>query len=172
MSDDRLNRGQLTGGCFCGAVRYEISERPKVTLSCHCRDCQYVSGGAAAHALILDGDDVAITKGKPKEHWTVSAKGNRMGRLFCETCGTPLFAKNERHPEILQVKAGSLDDPSQFRMHANAWVSSAPAWHYIDPAVLRFPRDPEMGLKALLELARTSIVKLGRATRISKRKTA
>jgi hypothetical protein len=172
MSDDRPNRGRLTGGCFCGAVRYEVSARPKVTLSCHCRDCQYVSGGAPAHAMILSADDVAITKGKPREHWTVSAKGNRMGRLFCETCGTPLFGKNERHPEILQVKAGSFDDTSQFRMRANAWVSSAPPWHYIDAEVMRFPRDPEMGLKAFLELARTSIAKLGRATGISSRKTA
>ena len=98
MSDDRPNRGRLTGGCFCGAVRYEVSARPKMTLSCHCRDCQYVSGGAPAHAMILSADDVAITKGKPREHWTVSAKGNRMGRLFCETCGTPLFGKNEASP--------------------------------------------------------------------------
>ena len=169
MSDGKLDGGRLTGGCFCGAVRYELSARPKVTLSCHCRDCQYVSGGAPAHAMILSADDVAITKGKPKEHWTVSAKGNRMARLFCESCGTPLFAKNEAHPEIFQVKAGSLDDTSQFRMQANAWVSSAPHWHYIDAEVMRFPRDPEMGLKALLELARSSIVKLGRATGISER---
>jgi hypothetical protein len=37
---------------------------------------------------------------------------------------------------------------------------------------MRFPRDPEMGLKAFIELARTSIVKLGRATGISDGKTA
>ena len=122
--------------------------------------------------MILSADDVTITRGKPKEYWTVSTKGNRMARLFCETCGTPLFAKNEAHPEILQVKAGSFDDTSRFRMRANAWVSSAPPWHYIDAEVMRFPRDPEMGLKGFLELARTSIVKLGRATGIGNRKTA
>jgi hypothetical protein len=91
-----------------------------------------------------------------------------MGRHFCETCGTPLFAKNEAHPEILQVKAGSFDDTSEFWMQANAWVISAPPWHYIDAEVMRFPRDPEIGLKGLLELARSSIVKLGRATGMSK----
>ena len=87
-----------------------------------------------------------------------------MGRLFCETCGTPLFAKNEKHPEILHVKAGSLDDASRFRVQANIWVSSAPPWHYIDAALPRFPRDPEMGVKAFLELVRASVVKLGRVT--------
>ncbi len=161
-----------TGGCLCGAVRYEISGPAELTMSCHCRDCQYVSGGAPAHVMILRADDVAITKGKPKEHSTLSAEGNRMGRLFCEACGTPVFARNERHPEILQVKAGSLDDPSRFRVRANVWVSSAPPWHCIDAAVPRFPRDPEIGLAAFLELIRSSIVKLGRATGLSGSKTA
>ena len=122
--------------------------------------------------MILRADDVAITEGKPNEHTTISAGGNRMGRLFCAACGTPLFAKNERHPDILHVKAGSLDDTSRFRLRANIWVSSAPPWHYIDPAVPRFPRDPEGGLKAFFELIRTSIVKVGRATGLSKGKTA
>ena len=101
----------------------------------------------------------------------MSDKGNRMGRLFCESCGAPLFAKNERNPEILHVKVGSLDVASQFRVQANIWVSSAPPWHHIDAAVPRFPRDPEMGVKAFLELVRASVVKLGRATGISKIKT-
>jgi hypothetical protein len=161
-----------TGGCLCGAVRYEISGSSEVTMSCHCRDCQYVSGGAPAHVMILRADEVAITKGTPKEHSTVSAAGNRMGRLFCDTCGTPLFATNEKHPEIFHVKPGSLDDPSEFRVHAHVWVSSAPPWHCIDAAVPQFPRDPEIGLKAFLELIRSSVVKLGRAAGLSKDKTA
>jgi hypothetical protein len=159
----------LTGGCLCGAVRYEVGGSLKLTMSCHCRDCQYVSGGAPAHVMVAQADDVAVTKGRPREYAVVSAKGNRMGRLFCDVCGTPLFAKNEAHPEILHVKAGSLDDPSRFSVQANIWVSSAPPWHHIDSAVPRFPRDPEAGLKALLELARASVVRLGRATGLSRK---
>ena len=56
-------------------------------------------GGAPAHAMIMRSEDVTITKGSAKEHWTLSAKGNRIAR-----CGTPLFAKNERHPEFLLIK--------------------------------------------------------------------
>jgi hypothetical protein len=153
---------KLTGGCLCGAVRYEITGKPKLAVSCHCRDCQYVSGGAPAHVLVLLREHVTITQGTAKEHWTLSAKGNRIARLFCEACGTPLFARNEKHPEFLPVKVGSLDDPSGFRPQANIWVKSAQPWHDLDPAIPLFDQDPEMGISALLELARSSLVKLGR----------
>jgi hypothetical protein len=154
---------KVTGGCLCGAVRYELNSAPKLSVSCHCRDCQYVSGGAPAHALIMRAEDVTITQGQVKEYWTLSAKGNRVARIFCEVCGTPLFAKNEKHPEFLPVKVGGLDDPSQFRTQANIWTQSAPPWHCLDSAVPRFKEDPEIGLTALFELTRTSIVRLGRA---------
>ncbi|HJQ60609.1 MAG TPA: GFA family protein [Vineibacter sp.] len=122
-----------------------------------------MSGGAPAHALILLAADVTITKGVAKAYWTTSAKGNRIARMFCETCGTPLFAKSEKRPEYLPVKVGSLDDPSRFRVQANIWMSSAQPWHGVDAAVPAFPRDPEISLTALLELARTTVVKIGRA---------
>jgi hypothetical protein len=41
---------KVTGGCLCGAVRYELNSAPKLSVSCHCRDCQYVSGGASARS--------------------------------------------------------------------------------------------------------------------------
>jgi hypothetical protein len=159
-----------TGGCFCGAVRYEITGKPKLAVSCHCRDCQYASGGAPAHALILLREHVRITKGAPKEHWSLSAKGNRIARLFCEHCGTPLFARNEAHPEFLPVKIGSLDDPAAFRPQANIWVCSAQPWHDLDPAIPRFDRDPELGISALVELARSSLVRLVRRAGMPRRR--
>jgi len=153
---------KLAGGCLCGAVRYEINGKPKFTVSCHCRHCQYVSGGAPTHAVIMRSEDVIITKGAAREHWALSEKGNRIARLFCERCGTPLFAKNETYPEFLPVKVGSLDDPSFFRPQANIWTKSARPWHFLDAAIPQFEREPEMGATALFEVARSLIVRLGR----------
>ena len=135
----------LTGGCLCGAVRYELSGTVQIELSCHCRDCQYVSGGAPTHVIIMRSEDVTITKGQAKEYWNTSAKGRRVARLFCEHCGVPLFAKNEKHPQYLAVKVGSLDDPSGFRPQANIWTKSAQPWHHLDTAISRFKENPELG---------------------------
>jgi hypothetical protein len=155
----------LTGGCLCGAVRYELSGAAQMELSCHCRDCQYTSGGGPAHAMIMRTDDVKVTKGEAKEYWTISAKGRRVARLFCEKCGSPLFAKNEKHLQYLAVKVGSLDDPSRFRPQANIWIKSAQPWHHLDAAISRFKENPELGVTALLEFVRSHAVKLGRLMR-------
>jgi hypothetical protein len=153
---------KLAGGRLCGAVRCKINGKPKFAVSCHCRDCQYVSGGAPAHAVIMRNEHVTITKGAAKEQSTLSEKGNRIARLFCEQCGTSLFAKNASHPEFLPVKVGSLDDPSSFRPHANIWTRPAQPWHFLDAAVPQFERDPAMGTTALFEIARSSLVRFGR----------
>jgi hypothetical protein len=134
-------------------------------LSCYCRDCQYVSGGGPAHTMIMRSEDVKITKGEAKEYWTVLAKGRRVARLFCEKCGTPLFARNEKNPQYLAVKTGSLDDPSTFEPQANIWIKSAQPWHHLDAALARFKENPELGIAGLFELVRSTGVKLGRLVR-------
>jgi hypothetical protein len=154
---------KLAGGCLCGAIRYELSGRLRLPVSCHCRECQYVSGGGPAHAMVMRAEGVTITNGRAKEYWTISARGGRVARLFCANCGTPLFAKTESHPEFLAVKAGSLDEPWQFRPNVNIWTKSAQPWHYLDRALPRFKQDPELDATAILELARASVVKIGSA---------
>ena len=156
---------RTTGGCLCGAVRYEFHAEPKHCVACHCRDCQYVSGGAPAYAMIMQAADVVVTRGTLKEFWIVSAGRNRIARLFCDTCGTPVFARNEKHPEFLPIRVGTLDDPSRFRIEANIWTQSAQPWHQIDQGVLCFKQNPEVNLNALFELVRSRAVRLGRATK-------
>ena len=58
----------LTGGCQCGAVRYAVTDEPIMAATCHCRDCQYSSGGAPAHALILPAGSATLLRGKAREH--------------------------------------------------------------------------------------------------------
>ena len=131
----------IRGGCLCGAVRYEADGEPMISGACHCRDCQYVSGGAPAFTMVLPRNAVKVTKGTPQIFWSQSQRGNRVGRSFCAACGTPLFGERADQPYIA-VKSGSLDDPASFKPQGHIWVSSAPPWHAIDPALPRWDRDP------------------------------
>src|SRR6266480_1430744 len=63
----------------------------------------------------MSSDAVKIVKGTPRTFWSFSDTGNHIARLFCESCGTPLFAHSPARPDIMAIKVGSLDDPSWFR---------------------------------------------------------
>ncbi|MCD0506088.1 GFA family protein [Bordetella petrii] len=130
----------LTGGCQCGAVRYEITAEPMTAATCHCRDCQYASGGAPAHALLVAPEALRILQGRAHEHSYMGDSGNTVMRSFCQHCGTPLFGGTQGAGYAI-VKAGSLDDPEQFRARLGLWTESAPSWHHIDTTIPSFGRN-------------------------------
>lgn len=122
----------ITGGCACGAIHYECSAEPIVMLNCHCRDCQRASG--SAYAAIVVAPKAAVTiQGEPRYHKTDGQPGKAVERGFCPNCGSPLFVKLERLPDILALQAGSLADPSHFQPKLDSFVSSAQPWDHMDP---------------------------------------
>ena len=130
------------GGCACGALRYRLSSDPMFVHCCHCRDCQYMSGGAPAYVIVMRKPTVQIIRGMPAHFDSLADSGNRRRRYFCGTCGTPLFAEDSGFAEIVTVKVGSLDDPSLFEPSAEFWLSSAPPWHPINRELAGFERGP------------------------------
>jgi len=128
------------GGCACGVVRYECSAPPLRMVNCHCRDCQLASGSGYAATLVMASSAVRLIRGECSEHRTVAESGNVATREFCGACGTPLFARSSARPEVLGVKAASLDDPSWFAAEADVWIGSAQPWDRMDPDVPKFPK--------------------------------
>ena len=57
---------KLEGGCYCGALRYVAEGEPSLKAQCHCRECQYISGGSANMFLLMPPDGFRYTKGTPK----------------------------------------------------------------------------------------------------------
>jgi len=131
-----------TGGCLCGAVRFELSGDPMFQFACHCSDCQRTSGGAPTYGMIVPKSAVTVTKGAVRTYWVEGDSGGRVGRQFCETCGSPLFSEIAASPEILGVKVGGLDDSSDFKILADIWTQSAPPWHHFEPGAAQMARGP------------------------------
>jgi len=101
----------FTGGCQCGAERYEFSGEPLFCGNCHCRDCQRASDGVYFPALGVPADALKIT-GEPKYYESAADSGSVAIRGFCPNCGARLFAKSSVNPTVIEIYAGSLDDPS------------------------------------------------------------
>lgn len=101
---------QMTGGCYCGAVRYRITGPVSVKAQCHCRPCQYVSGGGPNYFLIVAADDFAYDEGTPGA-FARTDLDTPVTREFCQTCGTQLITRLPDGARVV-IKVGTLDDPA------------------------------------------------------------
>jgi hypothetical protein len=100
----------LTGGCHCGAVRYEAAETPKRHSICHCTDCRRSAGAPLVAWAVYDKDDVKVTKGQPKMRDS-SSYGRR---YFCGDCGTGLFYTSDQYlPGLIDIATATLDEPDR-----------------------------------------------------------
>ena len=98
----------LTGGCNCGAVRFEVSERPPRAVYCHCRRCQRRTGTAAAASAFAAPGTVRVVAGA--EHIGSWKPGDGFEKDFCRECGSALFARDPESGEIAGVRLGAFDE--------------------------------------------------------------
>jgi hypothetical protein len=131
----------ITGGCWCGAVRYRIAATPITTRVCWCRQCQYVGAGTATVNVCFPKDAIAVD-GELRDHVTKAASGNTMHRRFCPACGTHVFSGGEARPHLVMVRAGTLDDPEIAKPELTIWVNEAPSWACFDPTLPKVEGQP------------------------------
>lgn len=130
-----------TGHCLCGAISYRYDVEPELTVLCHCDDCQRHTGSAFSENILVAHDSVEIT-GIPKVYNTVGTENGQLrDRMFCGDCGTPIFTVMREHPEIVIVKAGTLDDRTDIKPTAEVWGRRAQEWFGPDPNRVRFEGD-------------------------------
>jgi hypothetical protein len=136
--------GAFTGGCACGAIRYEISAEPIFSNDCQCRDCQRKSGTGHGSYLTFPGKRNVKLEGEAK-HWDiVGDSGNVKTRAFCPTCGSPVYMTFRAMPDLFTIHAGSLDDPSRYKPQAVTYTVRGYAWDNLDPVLPKFDKMPPM----------------------------
>jgi hypothetical protein len=131
----------ITGGCACGAVRYQSSADPTFFLNCHCRDCQRATGSAYAAIVVVPRSALTIT-GEPRYYSRIADNGHDIERGFCPQCGSPLFVKPARLPDNIAVLAASLDDPTVHRPTIDIFAASAQPWDCMNPDLKKMPKGP------------------------------
>jgi hypothetical protein len=118
----------LTGGCSCGAIRYEIASFPLLLYSCNCTDCQTASGSAFALNMPVLTGDFHILQGRPKGWRRPSPTGADVTSWFCADCGGRIHGERTGRPETTNVRAGTLDDTKWLVPVAHMFMRSAQVW--------------------------------------------
>ncbi len=131
----------FSGGCACGALRYEISGEPAAMLHCQCRQCQRDSGtGHQSHVTFVGA---RIKSTGDASFWQSTGDGGTVKqRGFCPTCGSPVFLKFPAMPDVLIVTPASLDNPGMFKPSAVTWTSAGYGWDHLDAGLLKFAGMP------------------------------
>lgn len=117
----------LSGGCYCGTVRYEVSDAFSYALNCHCSGCRRVTGSAfkpfagigSEHLQLVAGSDQTLIYGDEAAH-----------DVHCGRCGSFLYSMLD-HGAKVHVAMGTLADAPSIRPSAHIFVASKAPWHEI-----------------------------------------
>jgi len=130
---------QLTGGCYCKAVRYAADGEPTMRAQCHCRECQYLSGGGPNHFMMLPAAGFRYEQGTPAR-FTRDDIANPVTREFCGRCGTQLVSRIDGLPSVI-LKVGTLDDPAVYGAAQMAiFLCDSQPFHHVAAGTARFER--------------------------------
>ncbi len=138
----------ITGGCLCGAVRYEANEPLSKGVVCHCRVCQRTTGSAFEAIVKFPRTAFRFTKDEPKRYRSSSI----MEKCFCPDCGSTLtdrylVRKNAKtNPDMVLVHIGTLDKPEAVSIASHYGVESQLPWVHFDDGLprARCDEDPEL----------------------------
>ncbi|MEO1199591.1 MAG: GFA family protein [Pseudomonadota bacterium] len=134
-----MTKMSFSGGCLCGAVRYTVTAEPSWIYYCHCADCRKSNGTAFHVGMVVPADSVAWT-GSLKEYAKPADSGRTIRRFFCGDCGSQLYTPTSFDPELISLKAGTMDDPSGLRPTAEIWTQSKMAWADLPDDIDSYPR--------------------------------
>jgi hypothetical protein len=105
-----MEKNKITGGCYCGEVRFSASPEVRVRTNCHCQNCRRAAGAQAVAWIIVKRSPFQFVKGTPRRYQTETGAW----RTFCDRCGTSLTYETDKRPDEIDITTGSLDHPEDF----------------------------------------------------------
>ena len=131
----------ITGGCLCGALRYEAHGEPTFAGFCFCADCRKASGGGSIGFM---GFPAAVVRfsGEARQFSSPAFRGGEATRNFCPTCGGLVFGGIVGESDSHTLYAGSLDDPAAFHPSMVIFNRDRPSWAPLPPGLTVFETMP------------------------------
>jgi len=164
MSEDGT---RLTGGCGCGALRFEVAASPIFVNNCHCSRCQHQTGSTSVVNAFFETSAFTLLCGHTTRHVVKSGSGGDHVIVRCADCGSAVWSHYSRVGSFgLGVRVGTLDDPGAVRPDAVVFAAEKMPWvalpegipafaAYYNPAEL-LPPERFARLLALVEMKKAA----------------
>ena len=130
----------ITGGCLCGALRYQAVGEPTFAGFCYCPDCRKASGGGSIGFMGFPASAVRFSG--EASHFRSQALRGVATRNFCPVCGGLVFGGVVGESDAHTLYAGSLDDPSRFHPTMAIFNRGRRAWATLPPCLTVFETMP------------------------------
>ena len=120
----------LSGMCLCETITYEVTGEARDVVNCHCSRCRRHTGhfmaatSARVDEVVISGDTLA---------WYEAAPGVEYG--FCGNCGSTLFWRAARRPDLISIAAGTLTPPTGLRTAVAIYRDYASDYHIFDETI-------------------------------------
>ena len=135
-----------SGQCACGNIRYSMAGEPLFTHACHCTECQRRSGSAFCLSMFVMENQLRLAGDVPATYKAVSSSGATKEISYCRACGTMLYGRALRSPNIVWLRPGTLDDASWIRPQAHIWTKSKQPWVALPADVALFDTSYERNI--------------------------
>ncbi len=127
-------RLEYSGGCFCGALRYEARGQARHECFCHCESCRRAAGATPVAWVTFDAAAFTVRSG----HLTTYESSPKVTRGFCRICGTTMTYQHADRADEIDVALATLEDPSDLAPKRHIWIQDKPAWVQIDDGLPQF----------------------------------
>ena len=130
-----------TGSCLCGGVRFRIHGELAPIQICYCSQCRKAQGTPFASNIPVSKSALEWLSGQ--ELLTCYSSSPGKGRWFCSRCGSPVFSARDGLPDVLRLRAGTLDEPVTTRPAIHFYTESRCSWWDLpDDGLPRYPEGP------------------------------
>ncbi len=143
MTEQTITERIMTGGCQCGAVRYEVTAPLQDIYICHCAECRKQSASAFGISVIVSSSDVRLVQGELKRWSRVADSGRTIACFFCPECGSRVWHGDKETAETISIKGGSFDEPPDIASAVHIWTDRKLPGVVIPDDAVRFGREPD-----------------------------
>ncbi|ANK83999.1 MULTISPECIES: GFA family protein [unclassified Rhizobium] len=117
----------ITGGCHCGAIRYQAEIDPERVTICHCTDCQRLTGSAYRVTAPAQPQNFTLILGEPHSYAKHGDSGALSRQFFCPNCGSPLY-RTDGEGGAIGIRVGGIDQRRDLTPKKQIWCRSALSW--------------------------------------------
>lgn len=124
-----------TGGCRCGAVRFEAAADPLSVGFCHCGDCRRATGAPVSAFVGFRAEDVSLAGDEMR-----TFENGAVVRSFCGVCGSPIAYLDQRIADRIYFMLGAMDMPAAYKPTLHAYVREQLPFVHMPDGLPRYPK--------------------------------